>query len=488
MKCSAIDQHNLSGYFPVNGRVLILSQKFRPYFCYNFFKKISGGWFARYFEYQVNPRSRDYLSQTTFLGLENLSRNRNITFDWHWTDEKKLPADLSVYDAVVLFYPDSLGLGFWPIERRLEDFSGPITAFNGRRRCFDFRLCRKKLYWHRFLEKTLLLEFLFSLLFCLLTPFYLLFSLFKPRPTAWAKKHINEFEYLSRQGKSGSGNSEAVENFWDEKPMTYGDEHGLATYQRKETTLSTKEFFEKLDQKFYLWNKPLHLSGAPFSKIFDYAKYKGKNVLEIGCGLGTMIIQWAKSGSIVSAVDLTNEAIEQTEKRFALFGLKGNFIKADGRALPFGDEMFDYVYSWGVLHHSSDLKKSISEIKRVLKKQGEAGLMLYNRDSFFHHFLTELREGWLHLESDFLSPLELASRYGDDYHKEGNPHTWPIKLDEINYLFEGFDNIQLKILGTDLDYVFWRMFPFVFFLAPKFVRKAYARRFGWSLWITAKKF
>ena len=76
-------------------------------------------------------------------------------------------------------------------------------------------------------------------------------------------------------------------------------------------------------------------------------------------------MNWAETGAAVTAVDLNPTSISKTRRRFELFGLEGDVREEDARHLSFPDACFDYVYSWGVLHHSSDIASSIAEMMRA---------------------------------------------------------------------------------------------------------------------------
>jgi SAM-dependent methyltransferase len=285
---------------------------------------------------------------------------------------------------------------------------------------------------------------------------------------------------------------EDIRKWWADNPMTYGREHGTTVYKKgkaqEEAVLGTKEFFQRADSELFSWNKPLHDKGVPFAKIFDFSKYRGKSVLEVGCGLGGMSMLWAQSGCRVTATDLNPVAVAQTQKRFELFGLPAAVRQEDANRLSFAAEHFDYAYSWGVLHHSPDLVKSIAELMRVLKKGAGFGLMLYNRGSIAHSYVTEYIEGFLHYEHRFLNPLELASRYGDGARKEGNPHTWPVTKKEALAMLKPFSNdVRIRVLGTELDSIFKLMLPGVGLILPAIFKKTWARHFGWSLWIYGTK-
>lgn len=280
---------------------------------------------------------------------------------------------------------------------------------------------------------------------------------------------------------------EDIQNWWAQNPMTYGETHGQTIFKEGEFEMGTQAFFNRIDQEFYSWNKPLHIQ-KPFDKLFPYDLYKGKKVLEIGCGLGTMLMNWAKNGAECTAVDLNPTSVEQTKKRFALHRLMADIRLEDANQLPFENNTFDYVWSWGVLHHSPNLALSIKELFRVLKPDGGYGIMLYNRHSLYQGYMINYVEGFLHRESNFLKPLELNSRYGDGHKEEGNPHTWPItKVEGLNLLRPFSKNANVRILGTDLDCVLRLMLPGIVSYLPKPIIKAIARRWGWSLWFHGTK-
>jgi ubiquinone/menaquinone biosynthesis C-methylase UbiE len=253
--------------------------------------------------------------------------------------------------------------------------------------------------------------------------------------------------------------------------------------------LLSNEFFAEADKVLYEWNAPLHTQDGRFGRIFEYDRYRGKQVLEVGCGMGCMAMNWAQHQASVTAVDLNPVAVHQTKRRFELFGVKGQIREADGEQLPFDDATFDFAYSWGVLHHSPETWRSIRELYRVLKPGGRVGVMLYHRNSFLFRYQVQFIEGFLNMESHFLSAVELGSRYGDGERKEGNPHTWPVTKTEVyRDLFPQFADTQVHVLGTDVPWMLDHWLPRLGTRwTPKSWIRALARRYGWSLWITAAK-
>jgi ubiquinone/menaquinone biosynthesis C-methylase UbiE len=119
--------------------------------------------------------------------------------------------------------------------------------------------------------------------------------------------------------------------------------------------------------------------------IRDFAKFedaRGKDVLEIGIGMGADHLELAKAGpKSLTGVDLTERAVELTTERLTLEGLTPNVRVADAENLPFPDGSFDVVYSYGVLHHSPNTARAIDEVHRVLRAGGVARVMIYHRHS-----------------------------------------------------------------------------------------------------------
>lgn len=121
------------------------------------------------------------------------------------------------------------------------------------------------------------------------------------------------------------------------------------------------------------------------SEIFAFAQFtrhRGERVLEVGVGAGTDFLQWVRAGAVAHGVDLTPAAIDHVRHRLEVYGLEAADIRvADAEALPFDDDSFDLVYSWGVIHHSPDTERALREIIRVTRPGGRCRIMIYNRRS-----------------------------------------------------------------------------------------------------------
>src|SRR5207302_5586412 len=114
----------------------------------------------------------------------------------------------------------------------------------------------------------------------------------------------------------------------------------------------------------------------------DFVSARGKRVLEVGVGMGADCVRFAQAGAQVTGVDLTERAVEITRGRLEEEGLDGDVRVADAESLPFPDDSFDLVYSWGVLHHTPDPVAAITEARRVLAPGGRLKVMLYHRRSW----------------------------------------------------------------------------------------------------------
>ena len=119
----------------------------------------------------------------------------------------------------------------------------------------------------------------------------------------------------------------------------------------------------------------------------QFTRFHGKKMLEVGVGAGTDFVQWVRAGAKAHGVDLTEEAIENTKRRLELAGLHAAELRvADAEALPYDDNSFDLVYSWGVIHHSPNTEQCLREIVRVAKPGGTIKIMIYNRHSLFAYY------------------------------------------------------------------------------------------------------
>ena len=156
-----------------------------------------------------------------------------------------------------------------------------------------------------------------------------------------------------------------VAAFWESEPC------GTRDVPEQE---GEREYFEHISRRRYQLE--------PF--IRDYAKFPswaGCRVLEVGTGVGTDHTEFLQAGATAVGTDLTRRSLQLTADRLRLCGLSSRLLQADAEQLPFDDGSFDLVYSWGVIHHTTDTVAAAREIVRVCRPGGEVCVMLYHRRS-----------------------------------------------------------------------------------------------------------
>ncbi len=269
-----------------------------------------------------------------------------------------------------------------------------------------------------------------------------------------------------------------VKDWWNNYPFTYFVKEDAGTWA----------FFRNVDRKILKWMHWAQNGYPLLSGLIDYEALKGKKILDIACGAGWSTEQFARAGADVTAIDITEKAVDLTKKRFEIYGLKGDILVADAENLPFPDNHFDYVLAWGCLMHTPDTQKAIDEIYRTLKPGGKFGVMMYNKNSFHWRYFIFFGKGILKLKFLKYSKQELANRYTDGAEIGGNFLTKFFSLREIKKLFAKFPKAKIEIYDNYdiLDHFPHRFFPLGKFL-PLFVKKWVSRKWGLSLWIYGKK-
>lgn len=161
---------------------------------------------------------------------------------------------------------------------------------------------------------------------------------------------------------------ESVREYWGKNPNAAAIGSGKSR--------DSREFFETVERHRYQAEPCIR-------EMAEFEKWNGRLVLEVGCGMGTDLRQFASNGARVVGIDLTIEGITLARDAFRLFGRKGDFVVADAEMLPFRSDVFDLVYSNGVIHHTPDTPATVKEIHRVTQPGGQARVMIYHSNSYF---------------------------------------------------------------------------------------------------------
>lgn len=246
----------------------------------------------------------------------------------------------------------------------------------------------------------------------------------------------------------------SVREFWEAEPCGTGDE---IVGDRRQLT---REWFEQVEEHRYRVEPFIH-------SVAQFTRHYGKQVLEVGVGAGTDHLQWARAGARLTGVDLTQAAIDTTRARFEMYGFVSDLRRIDAERLPFDDERFDLVYSWGVVHHSEHPETVVAEIHRVLRVGGEFRGMIYGRHSVLalklwaRHALAKARP--------FRSLTDVVA-----HHME-SPGTQAYTIEEARRLFGAFASVEVTPLMTTYDTS----------RIPRVLTRFFPQQWGWFLAIRA---
>ena len=159
-----------------------------------------------------------------------------------------------------------------------------------------------------------------------------------------------------------------VEKFWDARPCNI---------RHSKKLVGSREYFDEVERKKY-FVEPHILEFANFEK------WNNKRVLEIGCGIGTDAINFARNGAVYTGVELSNESLKLALQRFEVFGLKGNLNRGNCERLEdfLEPQTFDLIYSFGVLHHTPDISMALRSLKNFCHESTTIKIMVYATNSY----------------------------------------------------------------------------------------------------------
>ncbi len=181
--------------------------------------------------------------------------------------------------------------------------------------------------------------------------------------------------------------------FWQELNRDWWEAHPMR-YDWKEAipyTEFSKEYFLEIDRRFFgsvrqfaPWKR------LPFDSLIDFDALRTKDVLEIGIGNGSHAQLLAAHSKTFTGIDLTGFAVQSTSERMRRFELNARILCMDAEQMEFGDNSFDFIWTWGVIHHSSSTRRILEEMHRVLKPAGDAIVMVYHRGLWNYYFVGSL--------------------------------------------------------------------------------------------------
>ena len=228
--------------------------------------------------------------------------------------------------------------------------------------------------------------------------------------------------------------------------------------------VGSRGFFDDLDQ--YHFEKLHHLL-----KIVPFDEYRGRRVLEVGCGAGVDLARFARGGADTIGVDISPAAIELARANFDQLGLRGDFRVGNGEQLAFPDDSFDLVYAHGVVQYTADPQRLVDQCRRVLKPGGQAIFQVYNRISWLNALGKLMKVGLEHEDAPVLLKFSIG---------------------ELRRLVSGFREVTIvpeRFPVKSRLHGGWKgaLFNGVFVSAFNALPRAAVRRFGWHLLAFCRK-
>ena len=267
--------------------------------------------------------------------------------------------------------------------------------------------------------------------------------------------------------------------------------------------VGTEAFFREVERERYALEPHI-------PEIVRFADWRGRDVLEAGCGIGTDAAQFARAGATYTGIDFSRTALDLARRRFEIDDLAGTFLQESVTDLPFSDGSFDLVYSNGVIHHIPGTEQAVREFRRVLRPGGTALVMVYHRDSFNYRFtILVLRRSLVAVLAlpgavravsaltreapDVLDGhRRLLAEHGLRYLRDrqlflshntdgpGNPLSKVYTRADLRRLFSEFADVRTAVRFLNL-----RIYPGGGRLAASPPARRLERRWGWQLYVRA---
>lgn len=279
------------------------------------------------------------------------------------------------------------------------------------------------------------------------------------------------------QGTVGTGGFAAipiskVAEYWDTRPCNI---------RHSPKPVGTREYFDEVESRKYFVEPHI-------PRFAEFDRWRGKRVLEIGCGIGTDTINFARHGAQVTAVDVSQQSVEIARHRAEVFGLEdritfhcGDAEELSAFVLP---EAYDLIYSFGVIHHTPHPERVIGQIRRYVRSGSIVKIMVYHRRSWkaLSILLTQGRGRFWALD-------EIVARYSEA--QTGCPVTYTYLRRQMSRFLDGFrikemyvDHIFAYRVEDYAQYRYRKMWYFQIMPAPAI--RWLERHLGWHLCVTAE--
>ncbi len=262
-----------------------------------------------------------------------------------------------------------------------------------------------------------------------------------------------------------------VQEYWDQRPCNI---------RHSPAEPGSRAYFDQVEARKYKVEPHI-------PRFAQFERWQGKKVLEIGCGIGTDTINFARAGAEVTAVDLSAESLRMAEKRARVYGLHNiGFYQGNAEELSqvVPPQEYDLVYSFGVVHHTPLPQRVVQEVRRhFLGPGGTFKIMVYHRASWkVLWILLTYGRGRLWRLSELVASHSEA--------QTGCPVTYTYTRRSIAQLLAGF---QIQEIFIDhifpyriADYINYRYRKVWYFdIMPSKAFRWLERHMGWHLCVTA---
>jgi SAM-dependent methyltransferase len=147
-------------------------------------------------------------------------------------------------------------------------------------------------------------------------------------------------------------------------------------------TVGSKEYFDEVEVRKYFVEPHI-------PRFAEFSKWKGRRVLEIGCGIGTDAVNFARAGADYTGLELSGASLELARKRFGVYGLNGRLLQLNAEEMNshLEGEKFDLIYSFGVIHHSPHPHGIVAAARHLIASTGEFRIMVYAKNSWKNYMI-----------------------------------------------------------------------------------------------------
>lgn len=252
---------------------------------------------------------------------------------------------------------------------------------------------------------------------------------------------------------------QAVKEFWDARPCNV---------RHSDQPRGTREYFEEVERKKF--------TAEPHIPAFcEFGRWRGKRVLEIGCGIGTMAKNFAAHGAEYTGVELSGESLALTRQRFAVYQLPGTFYQCNAEQLTdtVPVEAYDLVFTWGVIHHSPNPGRILEQARSYMRSGTTLKIMVYASNSWKNYMI---EAGMDQPEAQYGCPIAYTYT-ADELIGMVGPGFWNMTVTQ-DHIFPF--QIEPYKQGQYLRQ------PWFESMSPDMFR-VLERRLGWHLMLTAEK-